>query len=643
MFELLARDGLARIGRIETPHGTFETPALLPVVHPDPSLQGIPPLEMRDSWGVKAIISSSYILYRNAELREKARKVGLHELLGFPGTIMTDSGAFQQHVYGGVDVTPEEILGFQNEIGTDIATLLDHFIEPGGSHEDAQEGVDDTLKRAEDARAKRGDRLLAVPVQGGLFPELRKRSAVGSSPLADVLCMGGIVPLMETYRFADLGRMLAEVHPHLAPEKPLHLFGLGHPMLFAFGALLGGDLFDTSSYHKFAKRGALLFPEGSIQLSSIREEICGCSLCARTPLTKVAELPATERALHLSRHNLQQCLLEIARVKQAIKEGELWELVERRATGHPALLAALREITIDTEVFLPYEPPSRKSFPIIGEISMRRPAADRFRRALERYVKGRERRRMVAPHRLTLKGLSAVPAQLSEDPKDTTIWEVETPFGLVPAELLEVYPLGCLLTPEEFAVERTDESGNPASMIEPETEEELFREQVAAYEHTTSHKTADKWAMRHALGIIEWCWGRAAREALTLKPIGLRHSLSSGRLREVLLYGKVLFVVGNDGLPHPTLAGGEVLHASVPSPSLRVVANEDAAPFARRGKSLFSKYVSSVDPAVAPDQYVLVVDSSDTFLGVGRTIMAANEMGRFSRGVAVRMIAHRTD
>ncbi|HTT26722.1 MAG TPA: tRNA-guanine transglycosylase, partial [Thermoplasmata archaeon] len=264
-FELKERDGLARLGRLETPHGPIDTPALLPVVHPDPARQPVAPKELRRRFGLRAVITSAYITSRTPALAEIAEAKGIHGLLDFDGPIMTDSGAFQQHAYGRVEVTPEHILAFQRRIGSDIATVLDIFVEPGATEAEAAAGVDETIRRARAAReVTRG--LLAVPVQGGPFPELRQRSAAAASTLGDVLAVGGVVPLLEQYRFAELARVLIAARASLAPEGVVHLFGTGHPISFAFAALFGVDLFDSSSYLKFARRGALLFPEGTVPL-----------------------------------------------------------------------------------------------------------------------------------------------------------------------------------------------------------------------------------------------------------------------------------------------------------------------------------------------------------------------------------------
>ena len=94
-FELLDRDGLARRGRFTSPHGRVETPALLPVVHPDPARQPVTPEEMRNRLGIHAVITSAYITWRTPPLRTVAESEGIHRLLRFDGTVMTDSGAFQ--------------------------------------------------------------------------------------------------------------------------------------------------------------------------------------------------------------------------------------------------------------------------------------------------------------------------------------------------------------------------------------------------------------------------------------------------------------------------------------------------------------------------------------------------------------------
>jgi 7-cyano-7-deazaguanine tRNA-ribosyltransferase len=625
-FELLERDGLARLGRLETPHGPIETPALLPVVHPDPTRQPVAPKELRRRFGLRAVITSAYITARTPALAAVAEEKGIHGLLDFDGPVMTDSGAFQQHAYGHVDVTPEQILAFQRRIGSDITTVLDIFVEPQVSEAEAEAGVDETIRRARAARElTRG--LLAVPVQGGSYPGLRQKSAAAASEIGDVLAVGGVVPLLEQYRFPELARALIAARPALAPEGVVHLFGTGHPISFAFAALFGVDLFDSASYLKFARRGALLFPEGTLEIGSIREPICGCVLCASRPLTEVAKLEAGPREQAIAEHNLLQCALEIARVRQSIRDGALWELAERRAAAHPALQAGLRSAVRGVRIFLPTEPESRPGFRAVGATSSLRPSVIRFLAHLQMFRSGKGPYHGLLPRTLTPGALRGVPTE--ERGGRALFWEVPTPIGPVPLELAEIYPVGCYLGVEEF--EELGWARRDREMA-PETE---------GLDVDLSKDWADAWAWRHASAILEWAYGTDGARALGEHPLTPRRSPRTGRLRGLqTTEGQPAFFVGNDGIPRPTFLGGEILRKARPYPRGRIVVAPDAIPFVSEGRSLFSKFVGGGDPSLVPGQSALLVDGEDRLLGIGRLLLAPPEMGRLRRGVAVWVTAH---
>ncbi|MGC2289714.1 MAG: tRNA guanosine(15) transglycosylase TgtA [Thermoplasmata archaeon] len=623
-FEVRARDGFARIGRFSTPHGTVETPALLPVVHPDPRNQAIAPSEIAAKFGLPAVITSSYITWRSPPLKERAEREGIHRLLDFAGPVFTDSGAFQQHAYGHVEVGPEEILEFQGRIGSDIAAVLDVFGEPGASAEEARRGVEVTLDRARKAREARSG-LLAVPVQGGQYPELRWASAEGASAIGDVLAVGGVVPLLEQYRFADLARVLLAARPALAPERAVHLFGTGHPITFAFAALFGVDLFDSAAYHKFARRGSLLFPEGTVALEDVREPFCGCRLCEERPLTTLRRLPALERETAIARHNLWMCATEVRRVRQAIRAGALWELAERRASAHPALLAGLRAAVRGSSVFLPVEPESRPSFREVTETSRFRPAVARFQERLGRWRSSKGLYRPYPRVPLTPEYLGEIPASGPEG--EELLWEVPTAVGPVPLELSEVYPIGVWVGPEEF--ERA-----PNERIVAESTGEVR----PLVQGERSERIAE-WTRRQMAALADWQY---PGHVLPLGESGLRgiRSRNTGRLREFAYRNEPAFRIGNDGLPRPTWIGAGLLHRSVKAPGLRVVVRDDAVPFVREGRSLFSRFAGNVDPEIVPGASVLLVDRLDELLAVGRAELAAHEMGRLSRGAAVVVTAH---
>lgn len=629
-FELLERDGLARLGRFMTPHGPIDTPALLPVVHPDPRRQPLSPTEIRRRFGFSAVITSSYITWRGPELRARAEREGIHGLLSFDGPVMTDSGAFQQHAYGRIEVDPETILAFQGRIGSDIATVLDVFVEPHAPYEVARSGVETTLARARSARESR-DGLLAVPVQGAGHAELRASSADGASDLGDVLAVGGVVPLLEQYRFRELADVLSAVRPHLTPASAVHLFGTGHPMTFAFAALAGIDLFDSSAYHKFARRGRLLFPEGSIAVDEIDEPICRCSLCEAQPLRQAARLPPEERVRALAVHNLLTSAEEMARVRQAIRDGTLWELAEQRATAHPALRAGLAALKARSEMFESTEPESRRAFRETGTTSYDRPAVVRLLRRLDAYREGRPRAASISRVPLVPSFLERIP--LSDVPLGAFRWESPTAFGPIPLELTELYPVGPALTEAEYRA-GAGEVRAPSLISE-----EIAR--TTGLEVPASVQNLERWDRLQLAASLEWRYGRAFSTTLVHRGLVAVRSPRTGRLRWALLNGRPAFLLGNDGIPRPTFWGAELLHEEIPSPHERVVVTEDATPFVRQGRSLFARFVLRADPRLVPGMSALLVSPQEELLAVGRLLLAPHEMARMRRGVVATVSSHR--
>jgi 7-cyano-7-deazaguanine tRNA-ribosyltransferase len=626
-FEVLERDGLARLGRLVTPHGAIETPALLPVVHPDLERQPVSPAEMRKRLGVGAVITSSYIIWRTPPLRALAESEGVHRLIRFDGPVMTDSGAFQQHAYGSIEVGDEEILAFQERIGSDIATVLDVFTEPESSHDEAAQALATTLERAHKARAERSG-LLAVPVQGGRHPDLRALSGQEASALGDVLAVGGVVPLMERYRFTELAEILSAARPTLTPAAPVHLFGTGHPMTFAFAALFGVDLFDSSAYHKFARRGSLLFVDGTVAIDDLREAVCFCQLCAEMPLAEVARLPMLERERRIAAHNVLTSMEEVGRVRQAIRDGTLWELAERRAVSHPALRAGLAAAVRRPEVFLPTEPESRRAFREVTIESRERPAVVRFRQRLAAFRAGRGEAHPVPRVALRPEYLQHLPLHDRDD--RPLSWVVETPLGSVPLELTDLYPVGPYLGVDEF----TDARGPRAPS---EIRDWVQREWEGRADF--GRDWSNEWTVYQVASLLEWQYGPTTLGRIGAGLVGER-SRRTGRLRAIRLDGEILWHVGTDGVPRPTYRGAEKLHAVLPPGRERVVVAQDAEPFVAAGRSLFARFVEGADPALRPGSSALLVSPTDRLLATGRLLLAPHEMTRMRRGVAVRVTAH---
>jgi 7-cyano-7-deazaguanine tRNA-ribosyltransferase len=451
VFEILDRDVAGRIGRLHTRRGNLETPLFLPVVNP--AIQLFSPREMQRKLGCQAIIANAYLLRKRSA--EQAIQQGIHRFIGFDGTIVTDSGGYQILVYGDVDVTPEEIARFQEEIDTDIAVILDIPTGWNASRERAEYTVQETLRRAKitlNMRTK-DDLLWEGPVQGGTHLDLVATSAkqIGTMDF-DLFALGSPTQVIERYRFDILVDMIVAAKTQLPVEKPLHLFGAGHPFMLSFAVALGCDVFDSAAYALFARQGKYMTEYGTMSLRDLQRFPCSCEVCAAyTPQSLSAMRPKDKERL-LAWHNLIACFTEINRIKQAIKTGRLWELLEIRARGHPSLLRALRCFGKHTNFIETGTPISKsKGLLFYDATSLTRPEITRYRRKIVSWVPP-----SLANILILLPHPPSKPFHRSKEYKQTqkTLWEAlgadmekahvvtyGAPYGVVPFELDETYPL----------------------------------------------------------------------------------------------------------------------------------------------------------------------------------------------------------
>ena len=362
MFEISKRDGLARLGKIKTDHGALDTPTLLPVVNP--KILTLSMAELKEC-GAQGLITNSYIIYKNSELKKVAEEKGVHGLLNWDGPIMTDSGTFQSHVYGEIDMQPDEILNFQKKIGVDIGTVLDVFCEPETRFEDAKKELEETQRRIEESDKNKGSIFLAAPIQGGRHLDLRLKAAeMASQTNAEVFPIGGVVPLMEKNNFEKLAEVIIAAKKGLDISRPVHLFGCGHPMLFALASFLGCDLFDSSSYAKFASRDSLMFTWGTRNLEELEEFPSEFSAAPDITVNQLKAMEKKQRQKIIAKHNLIVSFTEIRRVKQAIHDGLLWELVENRLRTSPALMKIFSILKREMDWISEFEPAYRYKTPI---------------------------------------------------------------------------------------------------------------------------------------------------------------------------------------------------------------------------------------------------------------------------------------
>ncbi len=638
MFEVRERDGLARIGVIETRHGPVTTPALLPVVNPNRPV--IPPPDLASRFGAEILITNAYILGKGPQ-REDLLRGGVHRILEFPRAIMTDSGAFQAHVYGQVDVTNAEVIEFQKRIGVDLGTMLDIFSEPTHDHGRAQADVEETIRRAKEAASLRGDLALVGAVQGGLHEDLRERCAREVSSLDVAVCaVGGVVPLLESYRFRDLVRVLVASKKGLDPSKPVHLFGAGHPLVFPLAALLGCDLFDSASYAKYARDGRMLFLDGTRRASEVRESGCACPICVSHPMEEIARSESL-----LAEHNLHLCFAAIRDVRRAIAAGDLWELVERRARSHPALLDAMRELRRHNDFLEAFEPLSRRgAMYYVGPETAYRPVLHRLRRRLaERYVGPVAKGLVVLPEGerpFSERHARLVERVLGEADVHVVVKSV---WGPVPLELDHVWPMSQCVVPAHLDIEALEAAevffrewaagaGYPFGRL---WEGNATLEELRA--RAPGPRTVD-WNALRVRATADLQFGLGAADALLRGTVSYVVSKNTGKVRNVLVDGEhVLSLRAEDGWFTLKAAGARRLLKAFPSPALRIVVDPDAVPFHREGKNVFAKFVRDADPELRPGDEALVVSPDDELCAVAQAAMNRQEMLAFRRGVAAHV------
>ena len=332
-FEIRDQDGLGRIGELSVPRAgvTVETPALLPVVNPH--VRTVEPARMQSEFGADILITNSYIFYGSDDYREEALDRGLHDVLEFDGAIMTDSGSFQLAEYGEIDVTTPEILQFQHDIGSDIGTPVDIPTPPDVPREQVAEELATTQERLEVAEeVDVGDMLVNAPVQGSTYPDLREEAGRHAEATdLDVFPVGAVVPLMNDYRYADMVDVVAGAKRGLGTDAPVHLFGAGHPMMFALAVAMGCDLFDSAAYALYARDDRYLTVRGTEHLDELDYFPCSCPVCADHTPEELRGFGGRAREELLAEHNLHVTFREIRTIKQALRAGNLLELVETRA------------------------------------------------------------------------------------------------------------------------------------------------------------------------------------------------------------------------------------------------------------------------------------------------------------------------
>jgi queuine tRNA-ribosyltransferase len=318
-FDLLARDGLARRGRLHLAHGIVETPAFMPVGTRG-AIKGVTLDAIRDL-GADIILANTYHLHVRPGDRLIAELGGLHVFTGWDRPLLTDSGGYQvfslaarrqlsdegvvfrSHLDGQpLALTPESAADIQARLGADVAMVLDECPSWPVTHGEAERAMARTLRWASRGRG----RFLALQsadvadvarptrdqaqfgiVQGGTFKDLRDRSVAGTVAVGfEGYALGGL-------SVGEPAELMYEIVEHTAAQlpdpRPRYLMGTGTPVDLIEGVARGIDLFDCVLPTRNARNGQLFTRRGPITIKNARyardprppDPECACPTCRR--------------------------------------------------------------------------------------------------------------------------------------------------------------------------------------------------------------------------------------------------------------------------------------------------------------------------------------------------------------------------
>ena len=347
-FQLLNTNSRARLGRLDTPHGGFETPMFMPV-GTQATVKGLTPEQLR-SVGTRILLGNTYHLALRPGDELVAELGGLHRFMGWDGPILTDSGGFQvfslanvrkitdegasfrSHIDGRLlELSPERAVRIQENLGSDIAMVLDECPPGNASPEVLRSAVRRTILWAERCKTahRRTDQSLFAIVQGGTNLELRKECA---RALVDLDFPGYALGGFSVGEGPEAMHAALEPCTDVLPEnKPRYLMGVGRPEDLLAGIAAGIDLFDCVMPTRNGRNALAFTNAGPIRMrnachrrdSTPVESDCPCYTCVNFSRAYLHHLFHADEMLGpslLSLHNVCFYLRLMAEGRRAIAE-----------------------------------------------------------------------------------------------------------------------------------------------------------------------------------------------------------------------------------------------------------------------------------------------------------------------------------
>ena len=357
-YELIKNDNKARLGKLHTNHGTFETPMFMPV-GTLANVKTLTPEQVKET-NAGIILSNTYHLWLRPGEDVVKNAGGLHKFMNYDGPILTDSGGFQVfslaknkkkdiveegvHFKSHIDgkpllLTPELSIEIQNKLDSDIAMSFDECIPYPSSYEYTKKSTERTLrwaKRGKDVHKNKNQSLFGI-VQGGEFEDLRTFSAQETVKMDfDGYSIGGtsVGEGKDT-----MYKMIDYAVKYLPEDKPRYLMGVGEPIDILEGIERGIDMFDCVLPTRLARHGNAFTKTGKINLKNAKykedftkiEEDCDCYTCKNYTKAYVRHLITCEESLGgtlLSIHNIRFLIKLTEEIREAIKNNTFKEYKE---------------------------------------------------------------------------------------------------------------------------------------------------------------------------------------------------------------------------------------------------------------------------------------------------------------------------
>lgn len=364
-YELIkeCRQSGARLGRVHTKHGTFDTPVFMPV-GTQATVKTMMPRELKEI-GADIILSNTYHLYLRPGHKLVEEAGGLHKFMNWDGSILTDSGGFQvfslsklrditeegvtfrSHIDGSKHfLSPEKAMEIQNSLGSDIMMAFDECTPYPADYDCAKNSLERTIrwaKRCKDAHKNPDSQALFGIIQGGMYKDLRKHSVEEMTKLD---LPGYAVGGLSVGEPADIMYDMLEYTVPLMPrDKPRYLMGVGTPDYLIESAIRGIDMCDCVLPTRIGRNGTVMTSRGKLVVRNAKyardfsplDEECDCYVCKNFTRAYIRHLLKAGEVLGLrltTWHNIHFLVTLMKNVRQAIRDDRLLDFRDEFANKY---------------------------------------------------------------------------------------------------------------------------------------------------------------------------------------------------------------------------------------------------------------------------------------------------------------------